>query len=180
MLTFAGHRGVGCTMCPMASHHWSCCNSPWGTELRRRRDCHSAAPPLPCGRCLNMDGEGVSLCWCTTTSVGVGVGLGVGENAILLHSRLSLWYFAGVSNRDGDGMGSAILLHPPLRLSGVSIGMERGGVSKMTELSPTARHGLHRPRPRPRRRPRRQRWVRRTIRPGECIPVHAANVGCPQ
>ena len=27
----------------------------------RRRDCHSAAPPSPCSRCFNMDGEGMSV-----------------------------------------------------------------------------------------------------------------------
>ena len=38
-----------------------------------------------------------------------------------------------------DGQSSVILLHPPLRLAGVSIRLERGGDSEVTELSSTAR-----------------------------------------
>ena len=35
------------------------------------------------------------------------------------------------------GESSVILLHPPLSLSGVSIGIKKGGVIKMAELWPT-------------------------------------------
>ena len=112
--------------------------SATSTRLHRRREfCHSADVPSPSVLKRLLQGEGGAAEWQSfRRRLRPPTAAGDRLDAVVLVRDKHL----------AVDESSAILPHPPLLSVGFSIGMERGGVSRMTELSPMSTNTTASPR----------------------------------